>query len=63
MIEEAIFEELLELLERRDFRTLKQKLSELHEADVAEFIEEHSPIRLQSFSAYCLSHKLLRSSV
>ncbi len=43
MIEEAIFEELLELLDRRDFRTLKIKLAELHEADVAEFIEEHSP--------------------
>jgi len=43
VIDQAIFEELLELLDRRDYRTLKAKLAELHEADVAVFIEEHSP--------------------
>ncbi len=43
MIEESIFEELLQLLENRRFRMLKERLADLHEADVAEFIEEHSP--------------------
>ena len=43
MIDQVVFEELLALLDKRDYRTLKAKLAELHETDVAIFIEEHSP--------------------
>ncbi|MGI5869808.1 MAG: magnesium transporter [Kiritimatiellia bacterium] len=43
MYRQAEFEMLLELLAGRDFRALKEKLSEMHEADVASFIQEHAP--------------------
>jgi len=45
MIEQAIFDELLEMLENRDYRNLKTKLAALHEADVAEFLEELNPYK------------------
>ncbi|HHV42866.1 MAG TPA: magnesium transporter [Clostridiaceae bacterium] len=44
-MEQAIFDELLEMLENRDYRNLKTKLAALHEADVAEFLEELNPYK------------------
>ena len=41
--EEARNEALLELVNERQFRTLRQELSEMNEVDVAAFIEELDP--------------------
>ena len=52
---------LLELVEQRKFRSMKELLSQMNEVDIAEFIWDSSSFRLRNFRCSTSSSSRSRS--